>query len=49
MITHALPLAKFNQGDESEATTSELRIIEEQAELAGLMTALPAMELALAG
>ena len=49
MIRRARALAKVNQGDKSEATVAELRMLKEQAELAGLTTALPALELALAG
>ncbi len=49
MIKRARALAKANQGDKSVATVSELRRLKEQAVLAGLATALPALELALAG
>ena len=49
IMRRARALAKVNQGDKSEATVSELRILKERAELAGLTTALPALELALAG
>jgi hypothetical protein len=49
MIRRARVLAKINQGDASKATVSELRMLKEQAEHAGLTTALPALELALAG
>ena len=48
MIRRARALAKANQGDKSEATMSELRMLKEQAELSGLTTALPALELAIA-
>ncbi len=49
MIRRARALAKINQGDDSEATVSKLHMLKEQAVLAGLTTALPALELALAG
>jgi tetratricopeptide (TPR) repeat protein len=49
MIRRARALAKVSQGDDSEATVSELSMLKEQAEHAGLTTALPALELVLAG
>ena len=48
MIRRARALTTALQGDESEATMSELRMLKEQADLAGLTTALPALDLALA-